>query len=333
MMLHKKRGNVVLVLFEVIGLVLILSILGYSATREGLGETVLKSFYAKDIALTLDTIYAVPGDISYRYKGDMTRFRIEAVQGRVVVSAGEMDFQPEKYSFASFEENEPDIGIEGQENLVITKSGEVISFVNEEKIPSSKLVLPEVEIKEKISEQTLVIDPAGSDEKMLPTVNRKESEQTWWIAQYFTNTQTGFKRTDITRMETESKSGEERISFIQEKSPDILIIIRFGSYNSNTKNPVIAFYPQKLSSTMLDKNIKLAGSIANSLKETFPETDMPNVIPWDSDDVLNSNGERLAVLLELGNTELKRASFINEPNQIGAAVYKGVVNYYKNAEK
>ncbi len=84
---------------------------------------------------------------------------------------------------------------------------------------------------------------------------------------------------------------------------------------------------------MREKNIKLAVSIINSLKNTFPEITQENVFPWDNDNVLNSNDERLAVLLELGNAELKRASFINEPNQIGIAIYDGVVNYYGSPKK
>ena len=63
------------------------------------GETLEKNYIARDIALVLDTIYAVPGDLEYAYSEQDYPYVVEFNGGRVSVKKSGGDKNAGIYSF------------------------------------------------------------------------------------------------------------------------------------------------------------------------------------------------------------------------------------------
>ncbi len=109
--------------------VLVIAInMAYSAAT---GEQVRRIVLAKDLALTIDTLYAAPGDITINYATD--KFYEEQM---IIITNNSVSVPPETYSFT------PDLQIklsdtsfkldkEVANNIIITKKGDEIEISKE----------------------------------------------------------------------------------------------------------------------------------------------------------------------------------------------------------
>ena len=58
------------------------------------GETLEKNYIARDIALVLDTVYAVPGDLEYAYSEQDYPYVVEFKEGKVCITKNTCDMKP-----------------------------------------------------------------------------------------------------------------------------------------------------------------------------------------------------------------------------------------------
>ena len=63
------------------------------------GETLEKNYIARDIALVLDAVYAVPGDLEYAYSERGYKYIVEFSEGRVFVKKNATDKNVGVYGF------------------------------------------------------------------------------------------------------------------------------------------------------------------------------------------------------------------------------------------
>lgn len=91
------------------------------------GETLEKNYIARDIALVLDAVYAVPGDLEYSYSERGYKYMVEFSEGRVFVRKNAVDRNVGVYGFF-------DGGLKGSDRLKAV-------FVPNRNIPEPMLII------------------------------------------------------------------------------------------------------------------------------------------------------------------------------------------------
>jgi len=108
----KRRGSM-LVFLAIIGIVIsvfIIIVFPSIAKSYASGKFALKVAAVRDIALTLDTIYAYPYDLELIYDVDLSDFRVRITQNAVHLDLIELSLDPTtaKYSFTQTNKDELD---------------------------------------------------------------------------------------------------------------------------------------------------------------------------------------------------------------------------------
>lgn len=123
----KKRGQLIYkALIVIIGSALIIAGFLQAGKSYGNQEAFYKLAVAKDLALTIDLMYALPGDIEYTYPNDISGYIIEIKGNTVKVSTSEQDKNFGLYNFAGSENDLINFQIKGQKLVKLEKiSGNV----------------------------------------------------------------------------------------------------------------------------------------------------------------------------------------------------------------
>lgn len=149
MLAFGKRGTegqtvLVYMAFGILAAGLIISGIVNKSLEDIKGETLEKNYIARDIALVLDAIYAVPGELEYAYSERSYKYLVEFGEGRVFVRKSAGDRNVGVYGFF-------DGGLKGSDRLkavfvpnknspapmliIFGKKGGVVSVRAENNIP------------------------------------------------------------------------------------------------------------------------------------------------------------------------------------------------------
>ena len=125
----KKRGQLIYKeLIVIIGSALI--IVGFIQAGKSYGnqEAFYKLAVAKDLALTIDLMYALPGDIEYTYPNDVSGYEIE-IKGNVVkVYTNNQDKTFGQYNFAGSANYFINVNIKNQKFIKLEKINDRIKI-------------------------------------------------------------------------------------------------------------------------------------------------------------------------------------------------------------
>lgn len=104
MLVFGKRGSegqtvLVYMAFGILAAVLVILGIMDKSLEDIKGETLEKNYIARDVALVLDAVYAVPGDLEYAYSERSYKYVVEFSEGRVFVKKNAGDRNIGVYGF------------------------------------------------------------------------------------------------------------------------------------------------------------------------------------------------------------------------------------------
>ena len=97
----------------------------------GTQEAFYKLALAKDLALTIDLMYALPGDIGYIYPNDISAYGIEVKDNNVKIynyKLGKSDPTTAAYSYAGISVDAINTNINGQKFVKLSKTNSQIQI-------------------------------------------------------------------------------------------------------------------------------------------------------------------------------------------------------------
>lgn len=331
----KKRGAETLTLvyaLELIAGVVIALLIIHVATSYGKGEAINKKYLAKDMALQLNTLYAIPGNAYIVNSENMEKFSIRFTEEIVEVYEFEKDPTRGIYPYVRTANSKLDINFDKPKQLVLIKDGNEIKV--QETIPEfKKITCPEVNTKDLNwrANKNIIIDPGhGYDEE---SVKLKESDITTNIADSLTVHLWGTNY-KLTRDWNYAVTVNDRLDIIESEKADMIISIHIGSY-SDKDNIVYAYIPKN--SDKERENWKLACLILNSLNEKF-DIDETKIIRENIKDLESTDpkqilkfSDKVSVLLEIGNLQSKKGQdMLKNIVQISNSMYyDGIKEYYE----
>lgn len=126
-----------------------------------------KLYIAGDIALTLDAIHGLAGDVLFYYGENTSKYNIEISEGVVRVSNSTDSEMKDSVSreYAPLGSSAIEKKFYSEEKLSITKTGNQIDMTAGYK-ESGKVLCPIVDTSGDITKMDIVIDPAGEDDKI-----------------------------------------------------------------------------------------------------------------------------------------------------------------------
>lgn len=331
----KKRGAETLTLvhaLELIAGVVIALLIIHVATSFGKGEAINKKYLAKDMALQLNALYAVPGNAYIVNSEKMGKFSIRFTGEFVEVAQFEGDPTRGIYPYVSTGNSKLDINFDKPNQLVLVKDGDNIKI--QETIPEfKKVVCPEVDTKDLNWRQIkkIIIDAGhGYDEK---SVKSEESKITTDItSSLIVNLlDANYK---LTRDGNYDLSLYERLEIIADENPDMMISINIGNH-PDKENTVYA-YIQK--NTKERESWKLACLILNKFNENFDideakikRIDIKDLDLGDPKQILKFP-DKVSVVLEIGNIKNEKGKeMLKDIVEISNAIYYGgIKEYYEN---
>ena|SRR3989344_9388865 len=129
----KKRGQLVNKALIVIITSAIVILAFYSAGKTyGNKEAYYKLAVAKDIALTIDYLYSVPGDIEFIYPNDISGYDIEIRESSVRVyqhGSGKLDVTAGIYGYVGTSYDKINTFVSGPKYIELEKTGNTIEAI------------------------------------------------------------------------------------------------------------------------------------------------------------------------------------------------------------
>lgn len=118
----EKRGQIIYkALVVIIGSALIIAGFLQAGKSYGSQEAFYKLAIAKDLALTIDLLYALPGDLEYTYPNDVSGYIIEVKGNTVKVSTGNQDKTFGLYIFVGINQDMINAEIKNQKFVKLEK--------------------------------------------------------------------------------------------------------------------------------------------------------------------------------------------------------------------
>ena len=319
-------------------------------------ERPYKEYLAKDIALSIDSVFASPGNIIVDYTGNLTDYSVDLTADSVKVYK-ELDdgitrkFVPSK----NIEVNE--ITLKKSKDIFFTKTGNEMFIDDSAHANLNVLSCDKLDEKEeKLKDKKILIDPDYEKDKIKP------SEKICYIANSFISEINNVWVNHLNIFSTRNLNEydeDEGILSINCNDPsksdasidaNAIISLRAGKYD-NEKNSIKAFI---ISGSKKEKKSKiLACLIINSILSNKRLNDVNidgvSIIPVDLEttnenfpkDIFLKNGEeagdfeaadfdKIFVLLEIGNTESEDGEILlSKISELGNSIAKGLVDYGK----
>lgn len=327
----KKRGAETLTLvyaLELIAGVVIALLIIHVATSYGKGEAINKKYLAKDLALQLNTLYAIPGNAYIINSENMGKFSIRFTNEFVEVYEFEKDPTRGLYPYVRTENSNLDVNFDKPNQLVLVKDGDKIKI--QETIPEfSRSTCPDVNTKDLNwrTNKKIIIDPGHGYESGKEV---EESKITTNIVSSLTVylIDANYK---LTRDGNYDLSVNDRLETIKNENPDAIISIHIGSY-SEDKNIVYAYVPKN--SDKERENWKLACLISNQLTEKFGiETKIIrediSSLKYDDPKQVLKFPDKVSVMLEIGNIQNEEGKeMLKNIVEISNSIYEGIGAYY-----
>lgn len=132
----KKRGQLVYkALVVIIGSALIIAGFLQAGKSYASQEAFYKLAVAKDLALTIDLLYAIPGNVEYTYPNDISGYDIEIRDNKVMIydaNQGRLDLNQKSYNYVGSETNPINAYVKNQKFVKFEKinSAIIVTGVN-----------------------------------------------------------------------------------------------------------------------------------------------------------------------------------------------------------
>lgn len=124
-----KRGQLVFIAIITLVVALFVGVMYPKIAKAyASGEVTLKVVAAKDIALTIDTIYAYPYDIEVEYDVDLSKFVVEISQNDVKVKKPGIDSTAGEYRFVSIGNDDPSTTLNNPKKIIFSKEGSELTI-------------------------------------------------------------------------------------------------------------------------------------------------------------------------------------------------------------
>ena len=121
----EKRAQIVYkALVVIIGGALIIAGFVQAGKSYGRQEAFYKLAVAKDVALTIDLLYGMPGDVSFTYPNDVSGYDVEIRDSIVKIydTGSANDLTSQSYNYAGIDKDPLSISIKNQKFLKFEKS-------------------------------------------------------------------------------------------------------------------------------------------------------------------------------------------------------------------
>gem|GEM_PF-5834523 len=296
----------------------------------------LKKYYSRDLAVLIDQIQGMGGNLLYLYNPAQTTLsKLDFKFKKTHVEAGN-----DKYPVAAKEIQE--IEIQKPKSLRITKQNNKIEVkenreASQQAFNFNKINCPEI----KTNVQNLAIDPGHGYNKETELGDTgfkiEQKQESMLMANLAASLQSALRvlninsettRNTLTSPTEESKTIEERKNFVQNAGT----IISLHANKENPENNNIKAYVNFNSQNYLE-SYKLACEILNSISDNFVlETTGTAIIPTDLNQLDEEDPKQIlldkkfAVYLEVGNIGAKN-SFIENYAKLAPAIASGIAKY------
>lgn len=329
----KKRGAETLTLvyaLELIAGVVIALLIIHVATSYGKGEAINKKYLAKDLALQLNTLYAVPGNAYIVNSENMEKFSIRFNNEFVEVYEFEKDPTRGIYPYVRTENSKLDLNFDKPKQLVLVKDGPTIEI--QETIPEfKKSTCPDVNTKDLNwrNNKNIMIDPGHGYKP--GKESEDEAKTAMDIATSLKHAKLWESNHKLTRDGNVDLPVDDRLYIIERDNPHMIISIHIGSY-SNDINTVKAYIPKNPKEK---ENWKLACLILNQLTEKF-EIDETKIIrikieelSFDDPKQVLKFPDKVSVMLEIGNIQSEKGKeMLKHIVKISNSIHDGIEEYY-----
>ncbi|MEA3514052.1 MAG: hypothetical protein U9R34_01090 [Nanoarchaeota archaeon] len=300
-------------------------------------------FIAKDFALNIETLLAVPGDVIIDYSQEISNKTIEIEKGKVVVyeegkeiakwTVSFVESETVKINYGKFEPNQ------GEElKLRLIKNGNEITITKdlEQKPGLAKLSCPYFSTKDiNWENKNILIDVShrdDDDDLGFKSDNLIEAEIVERIADYLRSLKPRMPNLEFTRGSGINLIGnrEEKIT----QSTEVIISLNVGRYTSSL-NEIRAYINP--SGQKIKESNKLACLILNSIEgsSTLKDIDFTliTIVPAEKGspayEMLDKGSDKIAVSLEIGNINNEHGEkLLRRTADIGKAIQQGLFDYY-----
>ncbi len=351
-----KRGvsRSLFLIGEIVGAALIAVLLISNAMQWTSTERPYKEYLAKDIALSIDSVFASPGNIIVNYTGNLTDYSVDLTGNSVSIYNTDSE-QSNKIirNFVSSENIEVNrIKLQKPKNVFFTKAGNEIFIDDSANINPNILSCDKLDEKEELRDKKILIDPGYGED------NIEESKKICNIGNsLISNIPTeGYNSLSILST-IKFDVGEPKSLYCSDISEsdapneaDVIISLRAGEYD-NEKNNIKAFI---ISGSKKEKEsrilaCKIINSILSNKRLNDVNIDGTSIVPIDlettnenfSKELFLKNEEKagdfeaadfdkIFFLLEIGNAESEQGKLLLEKvSELGSSIAKGLIDYGK----
>jgi hypothetical protein len=323
-------------LFEVLMVMVVLvALLSYvdSLRKSTLFE---KNYLSRDIALTLDTLGTLPGNIFYlysNYRVNLSKFDIDFTNNLVSVNDKGQQSGMISFQYAQNMLLRQDIFQSSYKNIDLLKAGNTFSSRHSTNLEQFSTLFYE---PEENNNTKVLFDPfnGSSDET---------TKKTFGILKIIDGQ---FKiQPDSFRMTRDDSTTVSDISsknqLINKFEPYAIIGITIGSYNLD-KNYIKAYY--NVETKQIKNTTKFASFILNSISAKINDRgiiDGLGIIPINTNELEADSqmqmlkNDNVAIVLEIGNIQSDKGKKMLEQHtgDIGAAIFDGIKNYFTYENK
>ena len=337
---------------EIVGAAIIAVLLISNAMQWASTERPHKEYLAKDIALSIDSVFASPGNIIVNYTGNLANYSVDLTADSVKVYKEPNDGITRK--FVPSENVEVNgITLKKKQNIFFKKTGNEIFMDDSAHANLNILSCDKLdEKKEKLKNKKILIDPGYGED------NIEESTKICNIGNSLISNIIieGFDPLNILST-IKFDVGEPKSLYCEAISKsgapndaDVIISFKAGEYD-NEKNNIKAFI---ISGSKKEKEsralaCKIINSIINNKRLNSINIDGISIVPVDLEttnenfpkyiflkdeekfeDFKTADFDKIFVLLEIGNIESEQGSLLLERvSELGNSIAKGLIDYEK----
>lgn len=293
-----------------------------------------KVYTTKDLALLVNAIYLVPGNVIVAYNSSTSDFDFSFRENKVSAYTGSV-IDPTKAShwYVDVIDNPLDITLEQPEMIFLKKINKKLEIDDEyASAVGLYMVCPEVKVGIAMNQVSLVIDPAGNsgDEKEEEDIFKKDLV-TYSIADFVRKSpELKFSSKTLTRGKDSDKTEDERLEQIK-KDTGLVLSITAGRYDKD-EQPVRIFIPAD--EDRLAQNRRMACLIINQLVDDDELRGLitsTEIIPYDFPLLTKNDMEnRLALIASIGNLRTdENLNILSSHDRISKAIIRAIKEYYR----
>ena len=322
------------VVIELVAFAVVFLLLMTIARNQIKGETLNKIYLARDTAILVNSLYAVPGDAYVVYPTSTSKYNFDFFDDRVIVYDKDMVPFKKTYFYVKNKETVFDLEFKKPEQLVFYKKDNVVSVTDDLDfmhlfIDSMKKACPDIITKADINEKMIILDPAHGCTKDINNPSSciygelglveggiAEAGYMWNIASLVKDR---LSKAMLTRNIDEAKTIDKRTKMIEENNADIVISLHLYS---GLGDKVRIYMPQ--TSSKMWENRKLACLVDEALSESFEDLEFETT-PTNTIEFLNQNKDRIILQIEFNI----KGGIVKDMSKIADYLYAAIKKYYE----